>query len=176
MWCSHLVLTMSPAPRGLIQLYKTTPAHHILSSRTPRNHVGANKKGCHKNRPTLWDGGVYRSWRARTPPPDGTPGIPDSARSVCSFWPLWGPGVERFSPYVLVGPYVPPGGRRMPPRLKTTSPFGRARALTAHFVWASGMIQTPKRIFTRRLMPQNYDFGHVSNLPPTGTITRPNSF
>jgi len=43
MRCSHLVLTMSPAPRDLIQC-KTTPENHILSSRTPRNDVGAKNK------------------------------------------------------------------------------------------------------------------------------------
>ena len=59
MRCSHFALTMSPAPGDLIQC-KTTPAHHILSSRTPRNDVEAKNKGCYKNRPTLWNGGVKR--------------------------------------------------------------------------------------------------------------------
>ena len=60
MRCSHLVLTMSPAHRDLIQC-ETTPAHHIMSSRTPRNDVEAKNKGCYKNRPTLWNGGVVGS-------------------------------------------------------------------------------------------------------------------
>ena len=134
--CYWLSMARIGATNGRSAHYVGTPRSKFVLSETHIQTLSSYDSG------TI---NVYRSRRARTPPPDGPPGSPDSARSVRSFWPFLGPGAKVLA--LLVGPYVvPPGGRRMAPRLKTTIIFGRALALTAHFVSASWMIQTSKHM------------------------------